>query len=330
MTFLGRAGTPLAALPQFSAIAEAAPAERRWTVQLYKAWDAARTGNALPCMSDFDLGVIEAFGPDCFLLEIERGTGIARFRYFGRALAAQIGRDLTGQAIASLPGRSLLAQMAGRYSDAVARRRPIGLDGLFDLDGDEHLAYRCVLLPFAADGRCVDAVLGCVRYRRQEGRAVPPPRVKAPAVPAVCDGGALLEGEIFPPEELRKTLAHARKCVVVAAVQQPRRKMGERLGKAYRQMVRRCLWPENLLRRARIAPAIGRAVLAEPPPGAFAVLIARRADQESRRYEVIATADSLVVTLALRWVARKSRGRFGDAPGSGIVAADRLRASPHA
>jgi hypothetical protein len=81
---------------------------------------------------------------------------------------------------------------------------------------------------------------------------------------------------------------------------------------------------------ARTVPVIGRAVLAEPTPNAFAVLIARRVDQENRRYEVIATVDSLVVSLALRWIARRSRRRLGSAPATGMGAAGGLRASSRA
>jgi hypothetical protein len=69
-----------------------------------------------------------------------------------------------------------------------------------------------------------------------------------------------------------------------------------------------------LLPRARLAPAIGRAVLAQPHDGVFAVLIARRVESEPRRYEVIAAAaDPFAVNLALRWVGRKSRKRLGQA-----------------
>ena len=186
MTFLALSGNPLAALPQLAgSMAKAAPAERRWTVQLYKAWDAARMGHALPCVADFDLGVIEALGPNCFLLEIERGSEEARFRYFGRELAAQTGRDFTGQTIASLPRPSLLTDTAGQYPQAVARRRPIGWDGQFAPNVEEHLAYRCVLLPFATPGGHIDSVLGCVRLRRRKGNAatVPLPRPVAIRAP---------------------------------------------------------------------------------------------------------------------------------------------------
>ena len=324
MTFLGFPGN----LPRSGGMGEAGLTERRWTVQLYRAWDTARSGTALPCMTDFDLGVIEALGADCFLLELEGGAEAPRFRYFGRALAAQIGRDLTGQAISSLSQPSLLAEIAEQYSQAVARRRPIGLEGLFTLDVDEHLAYRGVLLPFAKDGSQVDAVLGCVRSRRSRGggKAATPLQLMPSSVPVSCDGGAV-DGSL-PSEKLRKMLAHARQGVVLAPIEEPRRQSwAKELAGVARRSLRRRLWPERMLGCARTAPAIGRSVLGQPTDGEFAVLIARRLDGQSHRYEVIAVADSVVANLALRWVALRSRRRSGTVPGSGTIAAERLRAS---
>ena len=322
MTFLALSGGPLAALPQLAgSMSEAAPAERRWTVQLYKAWEAARMGHALPCVADFDLGVIEALGPNCFLLEIERGSEEARFRYFGRELAAQTGRDFTGQMIASLPRPSLLTATAGQYPQAVARRRPIGWDGQFALNVEEHLAYRCVLLPFATPGGHIDSVLGCVRLQRRKGKAAtaPLPRVAIPA-PRVGEAPAATAGA--PCRELRTTLALARQSVVVTPDEEPRRPALMHILPDRRRSLRGLLSPGKSLPRARLAPAIGRAVLAQPHDGAFAVLIARRVEGEPRRYDVIAAAaDPFAVNLALRWVDRKSRKRLGQAgrlrPGKG-------------
>ena len=323
MTFLALSGGPLAALPQpAGSMAEGAPAERRWTVQLYKAWEAARMGHALPCVADFDLGVIEALGPNCFLLEIERGTEEARFRYFGRELAAQTGRDFTGQTIASLPRPSLLTATAGQYPQAVARRRPIGWDGQFTLNVEEHLAYRCVLLPFATPGGHIDSVLGCVRARRRKGKAATVPLPKPVAIPAPCVGEAPAATAGAPCRELRTTLALARQSVVVTPDEEPRRPALTHVLPDRRRSLRGLLSPGKLLPRARLAPAIGRAVLAQPHDGAFAVLIARRVEGEPRRYDVIAAAaDPFAMNLALRWVDRKSRKRLGQAgrlrPGKG-------------
>ena len=315
MTFLALPDNPLAALPQLAnSMAEAAPAERRWTVQLYKAWDAARMGRGLPRVADFDLGVIEALGPNCFLLEIERGTEEARFRYFGRELAAQTGRDLTGQTIASLPRPSLLTATAGQYPQAVARRRPIGWDGQFALNIEEHLAYRCVLLPFATPGGHVDSVLGCVRLRRRKGKAAAIPPRRPVAIPAPCVGEATAATAVAPCGELRTTLALARQSVLITPDEEPRRTALTQVLPDRRRSLRRLLSPGKLLPRARVAPAVGRAVLAQPHDGEFTVMIARRVEGENRRYDVIAAAaDPFAVNLALRWVDRKSRKRPGQA-----------------
>ena len=217
-------------------------------------------GHAMPCVADFDLGVIEALGPNCFLLEIERGTEEARFRYFGRELAAQTGRDFTGQTIASLPRPSLLTATAGQYPQAVARRRPIGWDGQFTLNVEEHLAYRCVLLPFATPGGHIDSVLGCVRARRRKGKAATVPLPKPVAIPAPCVDEAPAATAGAPCRELRTTLALARQSVVVTPDEEPRRPALTHVLPDRRRSLRGLLSPGKLLPRARLAPAIGRAV----------------------------------------------------------------------
>jgi hypothetical protein len=68
--------------------------EQRSSVRLYKSWDEARGWDRLPRLQDFDLGTLEELGGSCFLLvEGEEGAA-SRFRYFGRELAKEIGRDL--------------------------------------------------------------------------------------------------------------------------------------------------------------------------------------------------------------------------------------------
>src|SRR3954452_2487831 len=123
--------------------------ERRSTLHFYKVWEAARGAKRLPCLTDFDLSLIERFGGGCFLLEFEENGAPAKFRYFGRDLAAAVQHDLTGYSIASVPQSSLLAQLIPHCAAALQSGKPLALDGVFAENAAAHLLYRSILLPFA-------------------------------------------------------------------------------------------------------------------------------------------------------------------------------------
>ena len=77
--------------------------EQRSSVRLYKSWDEARGWDRLPRLQDFDLGTLEELGGSCFLLVDGEEGATSRFRYFGRELGKEIGRDLTGRSISDVP-----------------------------------------------------------------------------------------------------------------------------------------------------------------------------------------------------------------------------------
>jgi hypothetical protein len=139
--------------------------ERRSALHLHKVWEAARGGLHLPCLTDFDLSLIERLGGGCFLLEFESHRAPATFKYFGRELAIAVKRDLTGYPITAVPEGSLLAQLVMHCEEAVRTGKPIALDGLYSAGATEHLLYRSILLPFTRQGEKAECVLGCLRFR---------------------------------------------------------------------------------------------------------------------------------------------------------------------
>jgi hypothetical protein len=139
--------------------------ERRTSVRLFKCWDAARGDEALPAIRDFDFDVIEDLRSNIFLLGLEGVDELPVFRYIGKALTQEVGRDLTHMSLAQAPRPSLLAQVADQYLRAVAKRQPIGLQEIFAASADKGLYYRGILLPFSENGVTVDLVLGAYSFR---------------------------------------------------------------------------------------------------------------------------------------------------------------------
>lgn len=261
-----------AGLPGIQLLATLNKSERRSSLRMYKHWEAARGAATLPRLADFDLSLLEELGDACFLLMVGSEEGEPRFRYFGRDLMAQVGRDLTGRVLSDAPTSSLLARVLGHYVEAMQRQKPVGISGRFQAPGGELLLYRGILLPFASEEGDVEAVLGCYRRRtaRQAARAM-----SEQAGPAA---GALLLG----PDELEE------KC---------------RPGKiqALKSLVNKVAWPSKTLSKARSAPSLGRAVVRlDGPASEFVLLLARRSDPQSDRFDVISASGPLLLNLALR------------------------------
>jgi hypothetical protein len=261
-----------AGLPGTQLLATLNKSERRSSLRMYKHWEAARGAATLPRLADFDLSLLEELGDACFLLMVGSEEVEPRFRYFGRDLMAQAGRDLTGRVLSDAPTSSLLARVLGHYVEATQRQKPVGISGRFQAPGGELLLYRGILLPFASEEGEVEAVLGCYRWRtaRQAARAMPEQ--------AGPTAGALLLG----PDELKE------KC---------------RPGKiqALKSLVSKAAWPSKTLSKARSAPSLGRAVVRlDGPASEFVLLLARRSDPQSDRFDVISASGPLLLNLALR------------------------------
>jgi hypothetical protein len=263
--------------PAAQIVATLNKSERRATLRLLKHWEAARGAANVPKLADFDLSILEELGESCFLLVVGAEDPQPGFRYFGRELAGQVGRDLTGRGIADVPGSTLLSRVLGHYVEALQRRMPVGVHGRFEAASGKTLLYRGILLPFCSDGGEVTAVLGCYRSRTpiQPAQAKP-----APDEPA----GAPLT---LSPEQM---LA------------------GYRSGKvqALLRLAHKVAWPARVLSTARAAAPLGKATLtAQQGQSEFVLLLARRVDPELNRFEVVSTAGPLLLNLAMRRAASR-------------------------
>jgi hypothetical protein len=251
--------------------------ERRASLRLLKHWEDARGAASVPKLADFDLSILEDLGDSCFLLMVGAEDPQPGFRYFGRALAAQVERDLTGRGIADVPGSTLLSRVLGHYVEALQRRMPVGVHGRFETANGNTLLYRGILLPFCSDAGEVTAILGCYRSRTP---------IRAGRTSAGPDESAVPPLTLSPEQMLA----------------------GYRSGKvqAILRLARKIAWPAKVLSTARAATPLGKATLTAPQSQSeFVLLLARRVDPQFNRFEVVSTAGPLLLNLALRRAASR-------------------------
>jgi hypothetical protein len=292
--------------PSALELAKPRSAERRITLRLYKMWDVARGQRAFPVLADFDLSHLERLGSDSFLLDL---NGTPRFRYFGRNLVTDIGRDLTGRPISEVPPFTLLSQVIADCTESALRVKPVGLSGSFIKAVDHHLLYRGILLPISIGGFEVDGLLGAFRYREAKGVLV---RAEAKSTQREAAGVVTKTTVTAPtvPVETRATISRVRHLFEDGFADEPSApNWNRRIGILIASCWRRVLFPPQMLRLAKSAPTIGRTVLVQDSPAEFVLLLARKV--EPGRFEVISTANSLLLNLgmrvALRTTVRRSR-----------------------
>jgi hypothetical protein len=244
---------------------------------MLKHWEAARGAGSVPKLADFDLSILEELGDSCFLLMVGAEDPQPGFRFFGRDLVGQVGRDLTGRGIADVPGATLFARVLGHYVEALQRRMPVGVHGRFEAASGKTLLYRGILLPFCSDAGEVTAVLGCYRSRT-------PIRPAQAASGQDESAGTPLT---LSPEQM---LAEYRSGKVQAIL----------------RLARKLAWPAKTLSTARAAAPLGKATLTAPQTDSeFVLLLARRVDAERNRFEVVSTAGPLLLNLAMRRAASR-------------------------
>ncbi len=153
--------------------------ERRRIRRLWYFWAQLRRDRALPAFFEFDPHRLPVAWSTCFVLTVAppSGPGLrARgeadreafepvFDYVGPELTVADGADPTGRPVSAVHPESLLGTAVHSLDTLLARREPVACEGeITDREGDTIL-YRSILLPFGADGRTVDRVLGAVTFR---------------------------------------------------------------------------------------------------------------------------------------------------------------------
>ncbi len=266
----------------------------RLTLQLLKNWDSARRGRDLPAIGDFDFKILEGFGRSTFLLTIDGPDSMPVFRYVGRDLSHQVGRDLTGQPLSEAPRPSLLAQIAYQHLRVTAKRRPVALKGSYPGSPSATWTYQGLLLPFSENGDAVTTILGsfqCDSAEHHSGLSdkaldseghVTVAAVAAESSKAVASWIAARAGELIESSKATAgriaAYSAGRASKVFAAVRRQRTPLTAARSRA--------VGPVGLDDRLKLLPPLGRVALALPSGSEFAFLLARRVDGDLTQYEV--------------------------------------------
>ena len=119
------------------------------------------TPQSLPSRRDIDpLEVPTALLPHLSLLDVEGGSGRLRYRLVGTHIVAQYGSDPTGRFLEETKEPFHAPLSLNELGKTVARSgRARRLEGWLSGPAGEFLAFECLALPLAADGRNVDMIL---------------------------------------------------------------------------------------------------------------------------------------------------------------------------
>lgn len=150
--------------------------ERRLIIRLLDHWRQLRGERAYPTRDAFDVGAVEGFSENGFLLEFNKDDIDPVFRYVGGVLATDSGAQLVGKPVSEVPRHTLLTQVTDHYLQVLAHKSPIAFEAEYvNADGDDVL-YRSMLLPMSSDGETVDWIVGVINHKLVE-----PERDRTPA-----------------------------------------------------------------------------------------------------------------------------------------------------
>ena len=168
------------------------PAEERVTQHLRDYWNTLRGGQQFPSRATFRMEAVTGLGPNAFALDLAQGADDPVFRFVGKALADDCGKDFTLKPLSAVPPHTLLAEVARRYTDVVDRKTPVEFaEEHVGADGSTAL-FRGAMLPFSEDGQTLDFIVGVITYKKKssETTLAAVPAAAPPADTARADEGA--------------------------------------------------------------------------------------------------------------------------------------------
>ena len=143
------------------------PAEERVTLRLWNYWMSLRGGRQFPSRANFRMEAVTGLGPHAFALDLAQGADDPVFRFVGKALINDCGKDFTLKPLSAVPPHTLLAEVARRYTDVVDRKTPLEFaEEHVGADGSTAL-FRGAMLPFSEDGQTLDFIVGAITYKKK-------------------------------------------------------------------------------------------------------------------------------------------------------------------
>ncbi len=143
------------------------PTEERVTQGLRDYWNTLRGGQQFPPRANFRMEAVTGLGPNAFALDLAQGTDDPVFRFVGKALSDDCGKDFTLKPLSAVPPHTLLAEVARRYTDVIDRKTPVEFaEERVGADGSTAL-FRGAMLPFSEDGQTLDFIVGAITYKKK-------------------------------------------------------------------------------------------------------------------------------------------------------------------
>lgn len=132
--------------------------------RLYDWWQSAMAKRGgLPHWSDFDIVEHRALAPYLFVVETP-ADGAFRFRLLGEAVISMVGRNVSGELVASRPSDDYGHDLY-RYYESIMMTRTCRLcRGALDFAGSEHRRFESIDCPLADDSGDVARIIGIMDY----------------------------------------------------------------------------------------------------------------------------------------------------------------------
>jgi len=131
---------------------------------LYEWWQAAIEPPAnLPLWRNFDIVQHRALAPYLFVVETP-ADGAFRFRLLGEVVISMIGRNVSGELVASRPSEDYGHELYQYYRSIVEARSCRMCRGHLDFIGSEHRQFESIDCPTADDTGAVTRIIGVMDY----------------------------------------------------------------------------------------------------------------------------------------------------------------------
>jgi chromosome partitioning protein len=139
--------------------------ERRLSLRFQDYWNGLRGRRPLPLISDLSLSDIEEFLPNSYNLDLRAKGGEARFRFIGREIARDCGREVTNLGLDDLLPHCVLARTLRHREKVIRLKKPyIVSDEFTDSRGFKTL-FRGIMTPFSVTGERVDFIMGAISWK---------------------------------------------------------------------------------------------------------------------------------------------------------------------
>ncbi len=133
--------------------------------QLLEYWARLCGPEPYPRINGFDVEAVPGFGPHAFMLDLGHDPEDPLVRHLGQGLSVECAKTGAGRKLSEVPHGSLLARVANRYREVLDSKGPSEFEYEYASGPDRITLCRGLLLPFTAEGKTIDYIVGAVTSR---------------------------------------------------------------------------------------------------------------------------------------------------------------------